>query len=91
MWCVFFFSYRAFSSFFLTLVLILHFHNRVTLEVNEDGTPKTPAETWDDGKPKLYIHRNAFLKVLGATVDVNMDTITPVLTDKEGFEIDPSA
>eukprot|EP00529_Nitzschia_sp_RCC80_P040445 CAMPEP_0113465000 /NCGR_PEP_ID=MMETSP0014_2-20120614/13502_1 /TAXON_ID=2857 /ORGANISM="Nitzschia sp." /LENGTH=86 /DNA_ID=CAMNT_0000357121 /DNA_START=374 /DNA_END=634 /DNA_ORIENTATION=+ /assembly_acc=CAM_ASM_000159 len=63
----------------------------VTLEVNEDGTPRTPAETWDDGKPKLYIHRNAFLKVLGATVDVNLDAITPILTDKEGFEIDPSA
>lgn len=60
------------------------------MEVDDDGTPKTPAETWDDGRPKLYIHHNAFLKVLGATVDVNMDTVTPVLYDKEGFVMDPN-
>jgi hypothetical protein len=45
----------------------------------------------DDGKPKLYVHHNAFLKVLGATVDVDMDTITPVLYDKEGNQMDPNA
>ena len=63
----------------------------ITLEVNEDGTPKTPAETWDDGKQKLYVSHNAFLKVLGATVDVDKENITPILYDREGNEMDPNA
>ena len=60
----------------------------VSLEVDEDGTPKSPRDALDDGLPKLYVHHNAFLKVLGATVDVNTENITPVLYDKEGFELD---
>jgi hypothetical protein len=60
------------------------------LEVSEDGTPKSPEETLGDGKPKLYVNGNAFLKVLGATVDVNMETITPVLYDREGNQMDPN-
>lgn len=63
----------------------------VTLEVNDDGTPKSPRETLDDGLPKLYVHHNAFIKVLGAKVDVDMENITPILYDKEGFEMDPNA
>jgi len=63
----------------------------VSLEVDEDGNPKSPAETLDDGLPKLYIHHNAFLKVLGSTVDVDTKNITPVLYDKEGFELDSNA
>jgi hypothetical protein len=63
----------------------------VTLEVKEDGTPKSPAETWDDDQPKLYVSHNAFLKVLGATVDVDMETMTPILHDREGNEMDPNA
>jgi len=60
----------------------------VSLEVNEDGNPKSPRDALDDGLPKLYVHHNAFLKVLGAKVDVNTENITPVLYDKEGFELD---
>lgn len=60
----------------------------VSLEVDEDGTPKSPALALDDGLPKLYIHHNGFLKVLGAKVDVDTENITPVLYDKEGFELD---
>lgn len=61
------------------------------MEVNDDGSPKTPAEAVTDGMPKLYVNGNAFLKVLGATVDVDMETITPVLYDREGNRMDPNA
>ena len=57
----------------------------------EDGTPKSPRDSAEDGLPKLYVHHNAFLKVLGATVDVNMENITPILYDKEGNVMDPNA
>lgn len=60
----------------------------VSLEVDEDGNPKPPKDALDDGLPKLYVHHNAFLKVLGATVDVDTKNITPILYDKEGFELD---
>ncbi|KAG7345975.1 hypothetical protein IV203_005042 [Nitzschia inconspicua] len=63
----------------------------VTLELNEDGTPKSPRETWNDGKPKLYVHHNAFMKVLGATVDVDRENMTPILYDREGYVMDPNA
>jgi hypothetical protein len=63
---------------------------RVSLEANEDGTPKSPTETLKDGNQKLYINGNAFLKVLGATVDVDLDKITPVLYDREGNRMDPN-
>ena len=64
----------------------------VTLEVrDDDGTPKTPAETWTDGLPKLYVHQDAFLKVLGATLDVDPESVTPILYDQEGNRMDPNA
>lgn len=63
----------------------------VSLEVLGDSTPKPPAESENDGLPKLYVHHNAFLKVLGATVDVNTETIEPILYDREGNEMDPNA
>ena len=63
----------------------------VSLEVLEDGTPKPPAEAAQDGLPKLYVQGDAFLKVLGATVDVDKATFTPVLYDKEGNKMDPNA
>lgn len=62
----------------------------VSLELLEDGTPKLPRDSIDDGLPKLYVHHNAFLKVLGATVDVDMENITPILYDKEGNTMDPN-
>jgi hypothetical protein len=39
----------------------------------------------------LYVHHNAFLKVLGATLDVDLTTVTPVLYDREGNVMDPNA
>lgn len=53
--------------------------------------PKPPKDSWNDGLPKLYVRANAFLKVLGATVDVDAETITPILFDKEGNRMDPNA
>lgn len=58
------------------------------MEVDEDGNPKSPRDALDDGLPKLWVHHNAFIKVLGCTVDVDTENITPILYDKEGFEKD---
>jgi len=81
----------VFSFRFVTLDELVDDDEAVSLEVNEDGTPKSPREAIDDGKPKLYVHHNALLKVLGATVDVDMENITPILYDREGNEMDPNA
>lgn len=54
--------------------------------------PKSPAQSKDDGLPKLYVSGNAFLKVLGARVDVDPEgDLTPILFDKEGNRMDPNA
>jgi hypothetical protein len=53
--------------------------------------PKPPSESRMDGLPKLYVHHNAFLKVLGATVDVDTSTVTPILFDREHNRMDPNA
>jgi hypothetical protein len=53
--------------------------------------PKPPVESRNDGLPKLYIHHHAFLKVLGATIDVDTETIAPILYDREGNCMDPNA
>ena len=64
----------------------------VSLEVLEDGeTPKSPAEALDDGLPKLYVHHDAVLKVLGSTLDVDEERLMPILYDKEGNVMDPNA
>jgi Fe-S cluster assembly iron-binding protein IscA len=72
----------------------------VSLEVIEEfdkasgnvvQVPKPPDQSMNDGLPKLYIHQNAFLKVLGATVDVDKETVTPILYDREGNLMDPNA
>ena len=52
--------------------------------------PKPPSESQLDGVPKLYVHHNAFLKVLGATLDVDAETLTPILYDREGNTMDPN-
>lgn len=42
-------------------------------------------------QPKmLYIHHNAFLKVLGSTIDIDKETMTPILYDREGNVMDPN-
>ena len=63
----------------------------MSLEVLEDGSPKPPDQSEADGLPKLYVHHNAFMKVLGATVDVDLDTFTPILHDRNGNLMDPDA
>ena len=76
----------------LTNILFRPFYtNSVSLELNEDGTPKSPEQSMDDGLPKLYVNHNAFLKVLGATVDIDLEKITPILYDREGNVMDPNA
>lgn len=65
----------------------------VSLEVMEDDSPKPPSESDGDGLPKLYIHHTAFMKVLGGTVDVEIEedgSFTPVMWDREGNALDPN-
>jgi len=68
---------------------------RVSLEILADGSPKPPSESWNDNLPKLYIHHGAFMKVLGGTLDVDLNVETgefkPKLFDREGHELDPNA
>eukprot|EP00957_Ditylum_brightwellii_P202154 15328836-Ditylum_brightwellii.AAC.2 len=72
----------------------MHQQLRVSLEVLEDGvTPKPPSESQNDGLPKLYVHHSAFMKVLGSTVDVDIDKsgmFKPILYDREGNMMDPN-
>lgn len=57
----------------------------------EDGaTPKPPDESINDGLPKLYVHHHTFMKVLGATIDIKDDGVTPFLLDREGNVMDPN-
>ncbi len=70
--------------------------DRVSLEDLEEGIPpKPPEESWGDNLPKLYIHHNAFMKVLGGTLDVELDnetgSMTPLLFDRNGHAMDPNA
>jgi hypothetical protein len=66
---------------------------RVSLEVLEDGAPKPPSESDSDGLPKLYIHHTAFMKVLGGTMDIEIQkdgSFEPTFKDREGNELDPN-
>jgi hypothetical protein len=68
----------------------------ISLEVLDDGiTPKSPTDSYHDNLPKLYISQTAFMKVLGGTldVDINVDTgdMIPRLVDREGHDMDPNA
>jgi hypothetical protein len=65
-------------------------YETVSLEVMEDGSPKPPELSLMDGKPKLYIHRNAFMKVLGGKLDVTLDTLQIVMYDRDGNVLDPN-
>ena len=53
--------------------------------------PKAPTDARNDGLPKLHVSADAFLKVLGATVDVDRTSMTPILYNKEGNRMDPNA
>lgn len=63
----------------------------VSLEVDEDGTPKSPSDSVNDGLQKLYVHHNAFMKVLGGKVDVDVETLKLTMYDREGNKMDPNA
>jgi hypothetical protein len=68
----------------------------ISLEVLDDGiTPKSPMDSYNDNLPKLYISQNAFMKVLGGTLDVDINVETgdmiPRLIDREGHDMDPNA
>jgi hypothetical protein len=63
----------------------------VSLEVMADGSPKPPAQSLNDGLPKLYVHHNAFMKTLGGKVDVDLDTLKLTMYDREGNIMDPNA
>ncbi len=56
----------------------------------EKEIPKPPQESYNDGLPKLYIHEHAFMKVLGCTIDMDMDRLSPILYDREGNIMDPN-
>ena len=63
----------------------------VSLELLEDGTPKPPRDAMDDGLPKLYVSHNGFMKVLGCTLDIDIEKMQPVLYDPSGNEVNPNA
>jgi len=62
----------------------------VSLEVLEDGKPKPPKDAMNDGLPKLYVNHNGFMKVLGCTLDVDVDNMIPILYDPSGNVLDPN-
>jgi hypothetical protein len=65
----------------------------VSLEILEDGSPKSPLESVNDGLKKLYVHHTAFMKVLGGTLDVKFESdgsFMPIVYDREGNELDPN-
>lgn len=61
------------------------------IDQGKEEIPKSPEESYNDGLPKLYIHEHAFMKVLGCTIDIDMETFTPILYDREGNVMDPNA
>jgi hypothetical protein len=65
----------------------------VSLEILEDGSPKLPSDSDGDGLKKVYIHHTAFMKVLGATMDIDVEddgSFSPTFTDREGNDLDPN-
>lgn len=82
----------VFSFDFTTQDQITEQDEGVSLEVLEDGeSPKPPKESADDGLKKLYVSHNGFMKVLGCTLDVDIETMKPILYDPSGNVMDPNA
>lgn len=68
-------------------------HFRVSLEVLQDGSPKPPSESDLDNLPKLYIHHSGFMKLLGGTMDIEIEkdgSFHPTFKDREGNDLDPN-
>jgi hypothetical protein len=88
-------SSNGFVSLFSLFFTYLHDnstgYDRISLELLADGSPKTPEESRNDDLPKLYVHHGSFMKVLGATVDIDLENITPIMHDREGNLMDPNA
>ena len=59
--------------------------------LDSDTAADAAEEEADTEAKKFYVSQNAFLKVLGATVDVDLETMEPILLDKEGNRLDPNA
>lgn len=57
----------------------------------EDDNAQKTRHDHHDHRPQLYVHHNAFLKVLGATLDVDITNVTPILYDRQGNLMDPNA
>jgi hypothetical protein len=81
----------VFSFGFVTAAELGPDDEAVSLELLEDGTPKKPVDAMNDGLKKLYVSGNAFLKVLGAKLDVDREKLIPILYDREGDLMDPNA
>jgi hypothetical protein len=82
----------VFSFGFVTAAELGPDDEAVSLELLEDGvTPKAPVDAMNDGLLKLYVSGNAFLKVLGAKLDVDTEKVIPILYDREGNLMDPNA
>jgi hypothetical protein len=82
----------VFSFDFCNAEHLSHMDEGISLEVLDDGvTPKPPNESEHDGLKKLYVHHNAFMKVLGCTLDVDKESFEPLLFDREGNKLDPNA
>jgi hypothetical protein len=82
----------VFSFGFVTAEQLGPDDEAVSLEVLADGvTPKAPVDAMHDGLPKLYVSGNAFLKVLGAKLDVDTENVIPILYDRDGNLMDPNA
>ena len=87
LWC----GLLSFSFiYYLLLVISPRILLSVSLELLEDGTPKPPKDSMNDGLPKLYVNHNGFMKVLGCTLDVDVDNMKPVLYDPSGNVMDPN-
>lgn len=59
-------------------------------EEEETSSSASPEDDEKEVKRKLYVHETAFMKVLGATIDIGDDGLTPILYDKEGNVMDPN-
>lgn len=57
----------------------------------DESVPLWEEDSTEPTRPKLYVHHNAFLKVLGAKLDVDVEKVTPILYDREGNLMDPNA
>ena len=80
----------VFSFEFVTPDQLDKFDEEVPLDLDSDTNQSGVEETESSTSPALFVSGSAFLKVLGATVDVD-DRFLPILYDKEGNRMDPNA